>query len=152
MPNFRIETFRPEYTDQVIMLIDQSLKSLGVIPAGDVIIDDPDLRRIPDVYAGRGRFWVALEGDTVIGTVAVREVDGDTAKLNRMFVQSRCYGQRVGQQLLDCALDFAKAHGFREIVLNTHVRMERAHHFYEKNGFVRFAAEADKYHYQRRIE
>jgi len=87
-------------------------------------------------------------GKKVIGTVAIRDMGGDTAKLNRMFVLSNYHGKDVGQTLLDHAIAFAKKQGYKEVILNTHLLMKRAHHFYEKNGFKKVKKEQDKYHYK----
>ncbi len=145
---FQIETYRPIYEDQVVDLIDNSLKEMGVIKKGEEKIDDPDLRRISQVYSGRGCFWIAIDGNSVIGTVAIRDLGDGTAKLNRMFVKSDHHGKGVGQKLLDRALQHAKDEGFSEVILNTHVNMKRAHRFYEKNGFVRVGQDEEKYHYR----
>lgn len=145
---FHIEAFRPEYKDQVIDLIDKSLKEMQVIENSEKKIDDEDLRRINEVYSGRGRFWIALDGDRVIGTVAIRDMGEGRAKLNRMFVQSSYHGKGVGQGLLEHALEHAKDQGFDEVILNTHTNMHRAHQFYEKNGFVQIGQDEDKFHYK----
>ena len=73
---------------------------------------------------------------------------GNTAKLNRMFVLSNYHGKGVGQALFDHAIAFAKKQGYKEIILNTHFLMKRAHRFYEKNGFKQVRKEQDKYHYK----
>lgn len=151
LPQYQIEIFQSQYQNQVIGLIDKSLKDLNVIPESDQKIDDEDLRKIPEIYSGRGRFWVAVEGNNVIGTIAIRDTGNNVAKLNRMFTDSKYYGQGVGQSLLDCAIEFAKEEGFQEIILNTHVNMQRAHRFYEKNGFVKTGKDADKFHYSKKL-
>jgi N-acetylglutamate synthase-like GNAT family acetyltransferase len=146
--NCEIVEFNEGHRDQVIKVIDTVLKNLEVIPASDELIDDEDLYKIPEVYKGRGRFWVALEQGRVIGTVAIREIDSNVAKLNRMFVLMEYHGTGAGQTLLNKALDFARQQGYKEVILNTHLLMKRAHHFYEKNGFVKIREDDEEYHYK----
>ena len=64
-----------------------------------------------------------------------------------MFVATPYHGQAVGQRLLDHALEFARAEHYKQIILNTHPLMHRAHRFYERNGFRRVAEESEEYHY-----
>ncbi len=114
----------PQYQSQIIDVIGQSLREQKVIPNSDDPLDDDDLRHIAENYAGRGRFWVCLTGDMVIGTVAVREVNETTACLKCMFVVAAWHGQGIGQQLLDHALQFARAQGYNVVDLDTHQHMQ----------------------------
>lgn len=109
---------------------------------------DADLDKIPEVYNGRGRFWVAKEDGKIIGTIAVKEVDQHTAKLKRMFVLPEFHGTGVGQALLDTAINFAKENTYKKITLNTSPKMHRAHHFYEKNGFTQIKKYEDSVSYE----
>ena len=145
---FQITEFDRKYQDQVIEVVGKVLMELKVIPESDKPLQDEDLYQIPEVYKDRGRFWVALEGKEVIGTVAIRDMGGFTAKLNRMFVLSNYHGKGVGQALFEHAIVFAKKQGYKEVVLNTHFLMKRAHHFYKKNGFKRIGKGKDRYYYK----
>lgn len=90
---------------------------------------------ISDHYVNRGRFWLALSGEEVIGTIAIQEKDPLIAEIKRMFVAPKFQGKGVGQKLLDTALDFAKSQSYKHVYLETDALMKRAHRFYEKNGF-----------------
>ena len=140
--------YAPHYHSQIIDVIGRSLRDQKVVPDSDEPLEDDDLRHIAENYAGRGRFWVCLAGETVIGTVAIREIDVSTACLKCMFVVTARHGQGIGQQLLDHALQFARAQGYRVIVLDTHQLMKRAHRFYERNGFMRVADGNETYGYR----
>lgn len=146
--NFQIIEFQPQYRDQVIDVIGKVLRQLKVILQSDEPLTDEDLYKIPEVYSGKGKFWVAIYDGKVIGTVAIKDMGQQVAKLNRMFVLFDYHGKGVGQGLLNEALAFAKDQGYKEIILNTHKLMKRAHHFYEKNGFRMVGKKSDKYHYR----
>lgn len=142
-----IVEFQPKYAEQIKDLIGSILKALDVIPQ-DSDFDDEDLDHIEKLYIGNARFWVAVDDhDHVIGTVAVGNEHGKTIKLRRMFVRESYRGTGVGQKLFDHAKAFAKHRGFTELLLDTHCNMTRAHHFYEKNGFVRTGQTGDSYQY-----
>lgn len=148
---YQIIEFEKSFETQVVRLISEVLKDQKVISDKVDVVDDEDLSKIPAVYSGRGGFWVAVENGKVLGTVAIREIGKDTAKLNRMFVLTQYHGKGVGPALLQYAIEFAKQQGFKEIILNTHHLMHRAHRFYEKNGFKRVSETSDKYSYKRAI-
>jgi len=147
----QIIEYTPHYQQQVIDVITCVLQDQHVIPESTEPIDDPDLYHIPTIYIGRSRLWVCVTNDTVIGTVAIREMSTALARLNRMFVLTDHHGQGIGQRLLDHALAFARSQHYQEIILHTHPLMHRAHRFYERNGFTRVAEESDTYHYQRNL-
>ena len=143
-----IVEYAPPFRGQVIDLIGKGLREQKVLPASDEPIDDYDLYHIPDIYKGRGRFWVYLKDNIVIGTVAILEMSPTTAQLKCMFVETAYHGQGIGQQLLDHALHFARCQQYHEMTLTTHPFMKRAHHFYERNGFRRVADSSNLYIYQ----
>ncbi|MFH0773159.1 MAG: GNAT family N-acetyltransferase [bacterium] len=131
-----ITEYKDIYKEQIIKLVGECLVDQLVLSVSCLPIEDDDLQKIPELYARRGKFWVALDGSKVVGTVGIREISGALAKLRRMFVQKEYRGTGLGQQLLDTALQFARENGYTKITLNTHKKMKRAHHFYKKNKFI----------------
>ncbi|MCX6730764.1 MAG: GNAT family N-acetyltransferase [Candidatus Roizmanbacteria bacterium] len=136
MKEIKVAMYKASYKDQVGRLVGECLVDQEVIKESDLPIDDDDLQKIPEVYTGNSRFWIALDCDKVVGTVGILDRGENTAKLRRMFVQKEYRGTGLGQKLLDTALCFAKEAGYIRVRLNTHTNMKRAHHFYEKNKFI----------------
>jgi len=147
-----IKQYSKRYKDQIRDVIGRTLADISVVDKNSLPIDDPDLDRIEEVYSGKGRFWVALDGDKVVGTVAIRDMGGNVAKLNRMFVLVNYHGTGIGQILLDQALDFASEKKFSKIILNTYELMHRAHRFYEKNNFTRKDKKGNKFFYEKNLK
>lgn len=143
--------FDPKYQESVIDLVGELLVYTGAIPKNDLPIDDEDLMRISEVYGGKSGFWLALDGDKLIGTVGIKEMGVEVVKLKRMFVLPQYHGGGVGQKLLDYAIKQAKDRGFSKMILNTNEHMARAHHFYEKNGFVKNGQDGTQIHYEKSI-
>lgn len=141
-----IVEYDPKYQEGIVSLIYTTLEELGSHFDPRLPIDE-DLMRIREVYNGRGRFWVALDGDTLIGTVAIRKVSQDTAELKRMFVDRKHRGKRIGLALLNHAMQFARTAGYREVQLDTSPLMHRAHRFYEQYGFQKTGEEGQKFYY-----
>ena len=96
-----------------------------------------DIRNIGEEYMRGGMFWCAFEGGTLIGTVAVRQIDdnGEIAELKRFYVLPEFQGKGFGRLLFKTALDFAKASEFRVIRLDTQKNRSASRHLFESHGF-----------------
>jgi len=149
MESIRIIEYQEEYNSQVKNLLYSTLRYVGLQNDCSKPTRDADLDKIGDVYRGRGRFWLAIKDDKVVGMVAILEVDNVTAKLKRMFVIPDYHGTGLGQKLLNTAFKFAKEHRYSKIVLDTHEIMTRAQRFYEKNGFHKVKEEDATFFYER---
>lgn len=100
--------------------------------------DQPDLTDIPAFYqSGIGDFWVACDGERLVGTIALKDIGADQAALRKMFVAASHRGRSAGvaQALLDRLMTEARDRGVAQIWLGTTDRFLAAHRFYEKNGF-----------------
>ncbi len=101
--------------------------------------EQDDLFQIKSYYQDKGgEFWIALDHDDVVGTIALLPIDGHTAVLKKFFTYPKYRGQpeRLGRQLYETFIAYAKANGYNRIVLDTPEGEGRSHHFYEKQGFV----------------
>lgn len=148
MDTIQIIEFQPEYEQPVKDLIHLVLRSLGITNKYPEINRDTDLDYILEKYKDRGRFWLAIRGKELVGTVAIEEKDHNIAKLKRMFVLPEFQGSGIGQKLFDTALNFAKNNGYKTLRLNTDKIMNRAHRFYEKNGFRKIGEDDDRLFYE----
>lgn len=104
----------------------------------------PDLRDIANYYQQRaGNFWLAFEGDELVGTIALKDVGDGVGALRKMFVKKEYRGRERGiaAKLMQTLLTWAEENGFWEIYLGTVDVYHAAHRFYEKNGFVEVSRE-----------
>ncbi|CAO3361406.1 GNAT family N-acetyltransferase [Azospirillum melinis] len=92
--------------------------------------------------------WTALDGDRIVGTIAIdgEDLSGDApapriAHLRWFIVEDGRRGGGVGRRLLDEALAFADRTGFAETRLWTFRGLDAARRLYEAAGFV-LAAES----------
>ena len=98
----------------------------------------PDLRDIPGFYQKEnGNFWVALQGEAVVGTIALLDIGRGQGALRKMFVKKPFRGAvwGVASELLDVLLDWCQSRGVQVVYLGTTSKFLAAHRFYEKNGF-----------------
>jgi GNAT superfamily N-acetyltransferase len=107
------------------------------------LADQPDLLDVPGFYLrGDGGFWIAREGDEVIGSIALLDHGDRAAALRKMFVRHdrRGAAHGVAAALFSTLLAHAAARGLRVLRLGTRPEMLAAHRFYEKHGFRRIEA------------
>lgn len=123
------------------MIVDIQRNEFG-IPI--TLKDQPDLNDILNYYqVNNGNFWVASYENSVIGTIALLDIGNQKGALRKMFVKREYRGKnyKVGQQLLETLLMWAKDKKFNEILLGTTEKFVAAQRFYEKNGFVEIKKE-----------
>lgn len=132
-----IQRFEPADQPGVIdVILPIQREEFGIAITAD---DQPDLNAIADFYqTGTGDFWVARQGDTVVGTIGLKDIGHGQAALRKMFVAAAYRGREYGvaAQLLNRLLEDAKGKGVREILLGTTEKFLAAHRFYEKHGFT----------------
>ena len=134
--SIKISKYNSQYQAQIIDLILKiQQKEFGV---SITLEDQPDLLGIPNFYQqDNGNFWVALDKDKVIGTIAAIDIANQNLALRKMFVDSNYRGYGVGKKLLKFLVSWAEERNVREIYLGTIDKFKVAHKFYEKNNFVR---------------
>lgn len=133
----KIAPFSPEHGGKVVDLIVGIQRNEFNIPI--TIEDQPDLMTIPAFYQqGKGNFWVALDGDQVVGTVSLLDIGNGQSALRKMFVAQayRGDGTATAAQLLNRALAWSREQGINAIFLGTTAKFKAAHKFYEKSGFL----------------
>jgi len=78
--------------------------------------------------------WVAV-------TLAVRFVGGMRSEIEGFIVDESARGQGIGERLLRQAEEWARERGCIRVRLNSNVIRERAHAFYERNGYTKLKAQ-----------
>jgi ribosomal protein S18 acetylase RimI-like enzyme len=133
--------FTPADRERVIALVLGIQRGEFGVPI--TLEDQPDLADVPRFYqVRRGGFWVAKEGEEVVGTIGL--LDEGEAALRKMFVRKDRRGPEhgVAPRLLEALVAHAREKGLPRLYLGTRPEMRAAHRFYEKHGFVRLG-EAD---------
>lgn len=98
---------------------------------------DADLRDIPASYLARGgTFAVLVDGTRVMGTVAVLPRDAAECEIKRLYLRPEVRGQGHGRRLLEHALDWARAAGYRRAIAWSDARLGTAHEVYRRMRFA----------------
>jgi GNAT superfamily N-acetyltransferase len=89
--------------------------------------------------AEHGVFVAELAGGTIAGWIGMfvhRSVEAEArAEVSGLVVDAHVRSQGIGQRLLERAEQWAREKGCRAIGLRTNVVRERAHAFYERQGY-----------------
>lgn len=136
LPAVAIIRYSRQYLDRLIEMVLHIQQDEFGVPV--TIADQPDLLTIEDVYQSKkGNFWIALNGEQVIGTIGLIDIGNRQSALRKMFVHRDYRGKEkaVGQHLLDTLINWCQQHSIDEVYLGTVERMLAAHRFYRKNGF-----------------
>jgi len=133
-----IVPFHAGHTDGFRSLVFDTLREFGFEP-------DPALDRdLDDPAATYAALWVAVAGDDVVGSVALRDLGPGAVELKRMYLRPDQRGHGLGKRLLAVALDWARAHGADVVRLDTSERMITAQRLYEAHGFQRVPGDAPR--------
>lgn len=79
--------------------------------------------------------WVAELGGQVVGSVMVVREDDETAKLRLLWVDAAARGRGLGRRLVDECISFARARGYKRMVLWTNDVLASARRIYQAVGF-----------------
>ncbi len=107
--------------------------NISVTPAGSAHVFDVSRLKAPDIS-----FWTAWDGDTLMGTGALKRMDDKNGEVKSMhtLVTSRRSG--VGQAMVLHIIEAAKAMGLKQLWLETGAFdfFAPARALYAKHGFV----------------
>ncbi len=109
----------------------------------DVDGEVPELRALATWFADAGgALWAAEREGTVVGMVGTLPAPAEPGawEIGRMYVAAGERGSGLAQRLLATAEAHARAAGAARLILWTDTRFDRAHRFYEKQGYIRHGA------------
>lgn len=137
-----IRPYQSEDKESVIKLILDIQQLEFQVPI--TINEQPDLKIIPDYYQiNRGQFWVAVENEQVVGSIALIDCKGGIGCIRKMFVKKEYRGKQfsIAQNLLNRLTNWALVHEFTNLYLGTIARLEAAIAFYKRNDFTQIEKE-----------
>jgi RimJ/RimL family protein N-acetyltransferase len=128
---------------EVTIIPFQSLHQRGIDELMDGIVQEFEEQIYPanaKTIAGiaalpANKYWVALVGETVIGTIGLAALNNNAIAVKRMFLKKGFRGAGVAKMMLDKLIGYALENNIPSIYLGTMVQFKAAQKFYEKNGF-----------------
>lgn len=142
MDEIKIVEWENQYSQDFISLSVEWLEKYVSVEPGDLeIINHPHEAVLNNV----GNIFFAKYGDRVIGTAAMIKYDADTFELAKLAVTEDFKGMKIGNQLMERCLLFAKEQSAKKIILYTNHKLIPAIRLYNKYGFKEVALEHNKY-------
>lgn len=108
----------------------------GFDPTFEAYVAEP-LARFAIAASPRERIWIAERGGRIVGCVAIVAASNDVAQLRWFLVDPAARGQGLGTRLLDEAVAFSRASGYRSVILWTVRALAAAARLYAAKGFRR---------------
>ncbi len=138
MDDIVIRAIAANDSEDLIALIDSVFKEYadqGVVI--DLVGLDADLYVMAEKTAEEnGEFWVAEQGDQIIGCIGYAPLGEDIFELKRLYLAAGTRGTGLGLKLLKLMEQAVTAQGAKEIIAWSDTRFTRAHRFYEREGYI----------------
>ena len=132
MPTLVFGTYKREYAEAFKALNLHWLQQYFVVePHDEEVLSDPERF----ILKPGGEILVAKIADRVVGVVALMPDANGIFELTKMAVDSDLRGQKIGQQLLQHTLNFARQKGLDALILYSNRKLENAIYLYRKYGF-----------------
>ncbi len=102
----------------------------------DTLIGEITTAFVRDFRPGREQCWIAERAGRMLGSVFLVAEDERVARLRLLYVEPEARGLGIGADLVARCVEFARAAGYREVVLWTHAVLTSARKIYAAQGFV----------------
>lgn len=105
--------------------------------------DEEVLSKPQNYIIDKGGFiFFAKLNNQIVGTVALMPIqENGTFELTKMAVSPEFRGLKIGQELMQHCLDFAKTQNFKRLLLYSSRKLENAIYIYRKYGFIEIPVE-----------
>ena len=96
---------------------------------------------VEELDARRERCWIAESRGKRLGAVFLVKQSPRVAKLRLLIVEPAARGMGLGRRLVTACIRFARAAGYRKVVLWTQSELAAARAIYKKTGFRKVRSE-----------
>ncbi|MGE5380781.1 MAG: GNAT family N-acetyltransferase [Methylocystaceae bacterium] len=133
---FAIRSFKPADIDHVIS---RHQILYGIEQGFDYTFGQDVARTMgqfrEDYDPQRENLWIAENGGTRVGCIAIVKANETTAQLRWFLLEPYVRGKGLGRALVNTALEFARSSSYQEVFLWTVDKLQTARQLYGKFGF-----------------
>ncbi|MEL4308379.1 GNAT family N-acetyltransferase [Joostella sp. CR20] len=130
---FEIVPFQPQYANIFKDLNVEWLEKHFVVEKHD---EDVLANCKENIIDTGGAIYFAKIDKNIVGCFAFYKIGENRFELTKMAVSPNFRGQKIGQQLLQFAINAAKEKQFDELLLYSSRKLENAIYLYRKYGFI----------------
>ena len=95
------------------------------------------------IIAKGGYIFFASVSDQIAGCFSLIKMEEGIYELGKMAVDEKFQGKKIGQGMMEFALEFGRRQGWKKIVLYSHTKLGPALYIYRKFGFYEIDLEKD---------
>ena len=134
-----IVSFKNDYSHYFYDLNVEWLKTYFYVePYDEEILSKPEKY----IINKGGHIFFARLNKQIVGTVALMPIGNDGLfELTKMAVSPKHRGHKIGQQLMQFCIDYAKSLGLPKLILYSSRKLENAIYIYRKFGFIEIPVE-----------
>ena len=136
-----IISFEKQYAKDFYELNVEWLKTFFYVePYDEEVLSNPEKY----IINKGGHVFFSKLNNQIVGTVALMPIGNDGLfELTKMAVSPKHRGHKIGQQLMQHCIDFAKSIGLPNLILYSNTTLENAIYIYRKYGFIEKPLEPD---------
>lgn len=90
-----------------------------------------------------GMILFVKEQEEILACVALMKIENNVFELTKMAVKPAYRGKKIGNQLLEATVKYAKEQNWESLIIYSNRKLENAIHLYRKFRFVEIPIEAD---------
>ncbi|WP_271406072.1 GNAT family N-acetyltransferase [Tenacibaculum soleae] len=138
MNTIEIEHFKTEYSTHFYNLNIEWLQTFFYVePFDEEVLSNPTTY----IINKGGHIFFAKLNNEIVGTVALMPKQ-TTFELTKMAVSPKHRGFKIGQQLMEYCINFAKQElQLKDLILYSNTKLENAIYIYKKYGFTEISVE-----------
>jgi len=112
-------------------------KYFWVEPHDEEVLGEPEKH----IIEPGGTIFFVKENNEIIGTVALMKMEDTIFELTKMAITPAAQGKRIGQQLMEHTINFAKVKNWKKLIIYSNRKLENAIYIYKKYGFTEIPIE-----------
>lgn len=149
MEELTIVKYEDKYKDEIIQfLIEVAIGEFGYTEWENYF----KTKSFEDYKNGKGEFLIALNSKgKIIGTCGALKKTDTTIKLNSFYLLSEYRDKGIGKRLYNKIMEYILEKNYKEIILCTFEKFNRAIEFYKKRGYKLYETIDDEFWYKKEL-